>query len=156
MAGFPKPRPLSGGLWAGPRYRGLLLTDARRRGVLYYGDCEHFEAKKCPPTMTITSEPACETRSWRGLDGGGYRYRRVRGAVVATYNRLAATRVISGDAITSISRDANGYALDVVRALRPYGARRARGKLPAPRVPRALLPRLEPELRAALRPYRVC
>jgi dipeptidyl aminopeptidase/acylaminoacyl peptidase len=106
----PAPPRVRGGLWLGPRYRGLLLSrvgGGSRRRYLSYDDCERFDARACPATIEIGREAACRINAFRGLTGNAYRFVRARGAIVAFHSRDAPVRILSGDAVTrSISRAA--------------------------------------------------
>jgi Tol biopolymer transport system component len=125
----PLPR-VQGGLWLGPRYRGLLLSGverAKRTHFLWYDDCARFDG--CGDTLEITS--------WRGCPQTTPRRRfRMRGALVLYHGRDLAAYVLSGRTMTGIWFEGSNRLHDVrrvVRHLRPYRATSARGRLPAPR-----------------------
>jgi dipeptidyl aminopeptidase/acylaminoacyl peptidase len=141
-----------GGLWLGPGFRGLLLSDTRRygrRGYLAYEDCEHFEPSSCPQTVLLDSERVCAPGAFRGIHY--FRPLRRRGAVLAYYDSEANARVYSGQTVTTIQLGSRSRLADVdriVRALRPLGATRPVRELAPPRVPRRLARRLELTARA--------
>jgi Tol biopolymer transport system component len=150
----PTPPRFRGGLWLGPRYRGLLLSrvsGGRRRPFLSYNDCERFDARACPATVDIGSEAACKIDAFRGLTGNAYRFTRRRGAIVAFYSRDAVVRILSGHALTTIDLSRGNrlrHIFRVMRSLRPLDASRPARRLAAPRVPRRLARRLESTARA--------
>jgi hypothetical protein len=145
----PTPPRFRGGLWLGPRYRGLLLSrvsGGRRRPYVSYNDCERFDARACPATVDIGSEAACRIAAFRGLTGNSYRFLRRRGAIVAFYGSDAPVRILSGHAVTTIDLARGNRLRDifrVMRSLRPLDASRPARRLAAPRVPRRLARRLE-------------
>ena len=151
----PAPKPFPGGLWLGPRHRGLLLSDTTHAGEPRYGDCERFNAAACPPSITFTSVRACrDSLNWGSLEAVEHRFVRRRGALVAFTAERADARVLSGQAITGIGfgrRETLRAVLDVVDALRPYARETAPRRLAAPRVPRSVTTRLERTARLARR-----
>jgi hypothetical protein len=145
----PAPPARRGGLWLGPTYRGLLLSRVDGAGLLYH-DCERFDPRACPQTVDISSEPACRTRSFRGLDENGYRFIRRRGALVAFYSPQAGVRILSGHAITTIWLGRANRLRDVLRvmrSLRSVSTSRPARRLAPPRVPRRLARQLDPPSR---------
>jgi hypothetical protein len=144
------------GVWLGPTYRGLLLSRVDRTGPrpsLSYLDCERFQARDCPPTLHLLTEPACGGFAYRFLQAA-QRYLRVNGALVAYHSFETSVRVLSGHAITMVQLDGArrlGDVLPIVRNLRPYAAADRTDRLPPPRIPRRLARRLEQAARAARR-----
>ena len=144
-----------GGLWLGPGFRGLLLSNTQRSGAghyLSYEDCEHFEPSSCPQTVLLDSERACAPGAFRGIHY--FRPLRRRGALLAYYSSEANARVYSGHTVTTIQLGSRSRLADVdriVRALRPLGDTRPVGELAPPRVPRRLARRLERTARAVER-----
>jgi WD40 repeat protein len=151
----PAPKPFPGGLWLGPRHRGLLLSDTIRAGEPRYADCERFNAADCPPSIRLTSVRACrDSLSWGSLEAVGHRFVRRHGALVAFTGARTDARVLSGAAITSIGfgrRGTRRAVLDVVADLRPYARDTAPPRLAAPHVPRTVAARLNRTARLARR-----
>jgi hypothetical protein len=143
---LPTPKPFAGGLWLGPRFGGLLASDTAIEGEVRYVDCEHYDARRCPTPVKLTTEPACSMASWRLLLEFRFTFTRRRGAVLAYYDRGADGQVLSGDGITSIELEHPQNTLRRVRwvfdGLRPYEAT-SLTRLAAPRVPRALARRFD-------------
>jgi Tol biopolymer transport system component len=138
----PLPR-LRGGLWLGRNYDGLLLSRVQWRFLAYH-DCDRYDAEACPPTVEMSSEPACKPRAFGHLDG--FRLLRARGALIAYHSPEAGVRVISGHTVTTLWVGPSNRlraVLDVVDDLRPYDAAGPARRLPPPRIPRALARRLE-------------
>jgi WD40-like Beta Propeller Repeat len=146
----PPPLPeFRGGLWLGPRYRGLLLSGVERTGrnaYLYYRDCELFDPRRCQETVDLAIEPACRPFAFRGITSNAYRFLRREGAIVAFAGREAGVRLMSGHAVTTIHL-AEGSSLPAVyrlmQDLRPFDAARPGGRLAPPRVPRRVARRLD-------------
>jgi WD40-like Beta Propeller Repeat len=145
---FPNPKPFAGGLWLGPRFNGLLASDVYPPDELDYADCEHFEAKRCPPTIGLSEQPACDTQSWDAIIDLAPTLTRRRGAVLAYYDRVDPAELLSGAAITSIAigdhgtQNTRAHVTSVADALRPYTATHPTS-LAAPRVPRTLARRFD-------------
>ncbi|WP_028066049.1 TolB family protein [Solirubrobacter soli] len=148
---FPTPKPFAGGLWLGPRFQGLLISQAYSPDELDYGDCYRFDARRCPAPVTLRAETTCDISRWSAWNEAtnlGYTFSRIDGAVLAHVDRVDAAMLFSRAAVTwidiGIDRTETTLARvkHVVRALRPYGAERPR-RLAAPRVPSTLARRLD-------------
>ena len=152
---LPKPMPFAGGLWLGPRFDGLLATRMYSAGEVDYTDCEHFEARRCPPPIRLSAERSCGRTS---AYLGGATFTRRGAAVLAYTDKVDPAYLFSGNAVTSINIGSDGTSntrarvRQVAAALRPYTASRAT-RLRAPRVPRALARRFA---RTAPGPVRRC
>jgi Tol biopolymer transport system component len=144
----PLPR-LRDGLWLGPRFGGLLLSrvdHSWRDPYLAYEDCEHFDHRRCPQTVLLLTEPACETFTFRGITQNAYRLKRRRGTLLAFAGVEANAILLSGHTVTSIQLGSRNRLADVdriVHALRPLDNPRPVRRLAAPRVPRPLARRLD-------------
>lgn len=148
--GVTSPRPFTGGLWLGVRYRGLLLAGADKNS-LDYGDCERFAERECPPTIYLGAKSVCANSAYRGLMSGSYSFVRHKGAVYTQARGDSLLQLLSGDAIMTIGTDDTKRARDIVDDLRPLDAGKAPSRLPAPRVPRAIARRLETTARTVER-----
>jgi Tol biopolymer transport system component len=144
----PLPR-VRDGLWLGPRFDGLLLSNIQRSGrdpYLAYDDCEHFDVARCPQTVLLLTEPACETFTFRGMTENPHRLRRRRGALLAFAGGGENAALLSGHTVTSIQLGSRNRPADldrVVERLRPLDNRRPVRRLAPPRVPRRLARRLD-------------
>ena len=144
----PLPR-VRDGLWLGPRFDGLLLSNIQPSGrepYLAYDDCEHFDHARCPQTVLLLTEPACETFTFRGITENPYRLRRRRGALLAFAGGEENATLFSGHTVTSIQLGSRNRLADVdriVRGLRPLGNPSPVRRLAPPRVPRRLARRLD-------------
>jgi hypothetical protein len=128
----PRLPRLRGGLWLGPLHDGLMLSSVFREGrvhFLYYEDCASFDG--CTDSIQLTADRHC-----RDLPRRPQRRFRMRGALVLYQGRESATYVVSGRTVTGIRHTGRMRLADmrrIVRDLRPYRARSARGRLAAPR-----------------------
>jgi Tol biopolymer transport system component len=149
----PLPR-IRDGLWLGPRFGGLLLSDAQRTGrepYLAYVDCERFDPGDCPQTVLLLGERACKTFTFRGITQNVYRLRRRRGALLAFSGGAENAILFSGHTVTSIQLGERNRLADVdrvVRGLRPLESASPARRLQPPRVPRRLARRLDLTARA--------
>ena len=115
-----------------------------RHRRLAYEDCERFAG--CLDPVLLHSEYVCETRMFRNVAGNPYRLLRRRGAILAYYGSEANGILFSGRAVTSIQIEGRNRLSDVdriVRGLRPLRSTRPVRRLAPPRVPRAVVSRLE-------------
>lgn len=153
----PRLPRIRSGLWLGPRFGGLLLSTtelAGREPYLAYYDCQRFDPRRCPQTVLLGSEPACETFTFRGITENPYRLRRRRGALLAFAGGEENAILFSGHAVTSIQLGERNQltAVDrIVRGLRPLGRTRPVARLAPPRVPRRVARRLDLTARALRR-----
>ena len=144
----PLPRVRSG-LWLGPRFGALLLSRTARglsEPYLAYYDCGLFDPRRCPQTVILLSEPACDTFTFRGITQNPYRLVRRRGALLAFTGGVENAILFSGHAVTSIQLGERNRLADVdriVRGLRPLGRTQPVAGLAPPRVPRGLARRLD-------------
>jgi hypothetical protein len=142
------------GLWLGPKFRGLLMSDTERgrEPYLSYHDCEHFEPTRCFQTVLLGSERACRTFAFRGINT--FRLLRRRGAILAYHSTAANARVLSGHTVTTIQLGGRNRLTDVDRVvsdLRPLESSQPVRRLAPPRVPHRLARRLELTARAVKR-----
>jgi hypothetical protein len=149
--GFPKPQPFAGGVWLGPRFHGLLLSEADSPDELHYRDCDRFDGTRCPPPVDLRAETTCDAgrwSAWNEVIDLGYTFSRVDRAVLAYSDRVDPGTLFSGAAVTRIdigidaTQTTRARVKQVVGALRPYAATHRRA-LPAPRVPHTLARRLD-------------
>ena len=150
----PRLPEIQVGLWLGPRFGGLLLSNGGEGGdgYLAYDDCERFAG--CPDPVLLNSEHVCDTRMFRNIATNTYRLFRRGRAILAYYGSQANALLLSGRAVTAIQLEGRNLLADVdriVRALRPFGTARPVRRLAPPRVPRAVARRLELTARARKR-----
>jgi hypothetical protein len=145
----PAPAPRRGRLWLGTSHRGLLLSLVDG-GYVAYDDCAHFDPRRCPPTVSLSTEAACRLFSFRGLVVSSYRFVRRRGALVAFSNDGGGARLLSGHAVTTIFVEP-GNAGHVLRRLRTLAAAAPPVRLDRPRIPRVLARRIEATARTYAR-----
>jgi hypothetical protein len=149
--GFPKPQPFAGGLWLGPDFHGLLISQTDIPGDVVYADCSRFDAKQCPLPVYLHADTTCDAGHWSAWNEAinlGYHFTKVDGAVLAHVDRVDAGMLFSGAAVTRIdigidrTQTTLARTTHVAQALRPYAAEHPR-RLPASRVPRTLAHRLD-------------
>lgn len=150
--------------WLGERYGPLLLTDAARHDggkvvTVSYDDCSLFDPARCPDGIELSFESVCaEASRLTDLAPPFLRVQPYRGALASYYGdrEAAALTLLSGSALQRISDESGrGGATQfrryttIARALRPYGARTATGRLARPALPRRTIRQLSRTARLA-------
>lgn len=121
---------------------------------LSYADCARFDPARCPQSVLLVNERACDMFTFRGISQNAFRFRRRRGAVLAFSRAAESVIVFSGHAVTSIELQERNRLADVdriVRGLRALDSTEPVRRLAPPRVPRSLARRLELTARALKR-----
>jgi hypothetical protein len=152
----PLPR-MRHGLWLGPGFGGLLLSNTQLPGdspYLSYADCARFDPARCPQSVILVNERACDTFTFRGISANAFRFRPRRGAILALSRAAQSVILFSGHAVTSIELQERNRLADIhriVRGLRPLDSTEPVRRLAPPRVPPSLARRLELTARALKR-----
>jgi hypothetical protein len=154
LLGVTSPKPFTGGLWLGVRYRGLLLS-AADKASLDYTDCERFGPRDCPPTIYLNAKSICGKLAYFGFIKAGFRFVHRKGALYAYAPRAGrVVSLLSGDTVLTI-QPLGGNLLSgarrIIDDLRPLGATEIPRRLPAPRIPRRLARQLDATARSAER-----